>query len=108
MIRWPGHIKPGSVSNDIVSHLDWLPTFAAMAGEPDIKQKFLKGHTIGAKTFKVHIDGFNQLDHITGKAPSARSEERRVGNECVSTCRSRWSPDDSQKKTNKSNKIRNK
>src|SRR3546814_11315943 len=72
MIRWPGHIKPGSVSNDIVSHLDWLPTFAAMAGEPDIKQKFLKGHTIGAKTFKVHIDGFNQLDHITGKAPSAR------------------------------------
>jgi arylsulfatase len=72
MVRWPGHIKPGSVSNDIVSHLDWLPTFAAMAGEPDIKEKFLKGHKIGSKTFKVHIDGVNQLDHITGKGPSAR------------------------------------
>ncbi len=72
MIRWPGHIKAGSISNDIVSHLDWLPTFAAMAGEPDIKEKFKKGHTIGSKTFKAHIDGFNQLEHITGKAPSAR------------------------------------
>lgn len=72
LVRWPGHIKPDSVSNDIVSHLDWLPTFAAMAGAPDIKEKFLAGHTIGSKTFKVHIDGFNQLDHIAGKAPSAR------------------------------------
>jgi arylsulfatase len=72
MVRWPGHIAPGSISNDIVAHLDWLPTFAAMAGEPDIKEKLKAGHTIGSKTYKVYIDGMNQLDHITGKAPSAR------------------------------------
>ena len=72
LIRWPGHVKPGSISNDIVSHLDWMPTFAAMAGFPDLKEKMLKGHKIGSKTFKVHIDGYNQLDHITGKAPSPR------------------------------------
>ena len=72
MVRWPGHIKPGSISNDIVSHLDWLPTLAAIAGEPDIKGKFLKGHTVDGKHYKVHIDGLNQLEHITGKGASAR------------------------------------
>jgi arylsulfatase len=72
LIRWPGHIKPGSISNDIVAHLDWLPTLAAIAGEPDIKGKLLKGHEMGGRTYKNYIDGLNQLDHITGKTPSPR------------------------------------
>ena len=67
MIRWPGKIKPGSVSNEIVSGHDWLPTFLAAAGEPDIKEKLLKGHEAAGKTFKVHIDGFNQLPYLTGQ-----------------------------------------
>src|SRR5262245_13895624 len=75
MVRWPGKIKAGSVSNEIVSHLDWLPTILAAAGEPEIKAKLLKGHNAGAKTFKVHLDGYNQLPHLTGKsAKSARQE----------------------------------
>ena len=59
MVRWPGHIKPGSVSNDIMHHMDWLPTFLAAAGDPDIKQKLLDGDTIGGTTYKVHLDGYN-------------------------------------------------
>ncbi len=58
-IRWPGVIKPGTVSNDIFSHQDMLPTLLAAAGEPDIVEKVKKGHRAGAKTFKVHLDGFN-------------------------------------------------
>ncbi|HSU04485.1 MAG TPA: arylsulfatase, partial [Acetobacteraceae bacterium] len=57
-VRWPGVIKPGSVFNDIVTHQDWLPTFLAAAGEPDISKKLLEGHTVGDKTCKVHIDGY--------------------------------------------------
>ena len=72
LVRWPGYIKPGSVSNGIVSHLDWLPTLASIAGEPEIKEKLLKGHEMGGRTYKVHIDGMNQHDHITGKSESAR------------------------------------
>jgi arylsulfatase len=68
MVRWPGKIKPGSVSNEIVSHMDWLPTFLAAAGEPEIKEKLLKGHTAGKKTFKVHLDGDNLLHYLTGHA----------------------------------------
>jgi arylsulfatase len=67
MVRWPGVIKPGSVSNEIVSHMDWLPTFLAAAGEPDIKKKLLKGHKAGKKTFKVHLDGYNLLPYLSGK-----------------------------------------
>jgi arylsulfatase len=67
MVRWPGKIKAGSVSNEIVSHLDWLPTFAAIAGEADIKEKLKKGHKAGSKTFKVHLDGHNLLPYLTGK-----------------------------------------
>ncbi len=75
MMRWPGHIKPGQVSNEIVSGLDWLPTLLAAAGDHDIKEKLLKGHKAGDKTFKVHLDGFNQLPYLTGQEPrSARNE----------------------------------
>ncbi len=68
MVRWPGKIKPGSVSNEIMSHLDWLPTILAAAGVPDIKEKLKKGHKAGKKTFKVHLDGYNFLPYLTGKA----------------------------------------
>jgi arylsulfatase len=74
-IRWPGHIQPGTVYNDIVSGLDWLPTLVAAAGDPDIKVKLVKGHQVGNKTFKVHLDGYNQLPYFTGQQPkSARRE----------------------------------
>jgi len=67
MVRWPGKIKAGTVSNEIVHHHDWLPTFLAMAGEPDIVEKCKKGYKAGDKTFKVHMDGFNLLPYLTGK-----------------------------------------
>src|SRR3989440_3871642 len=67
MIRWPDHIKPGQVSNEIFSALDWNPTLLAAAGVPDIKERLLKGHKAGAKTFKVHQDGYNQLPYLTGQ-----------------------------------------
>jgi arylsulfatase A-like enzyme len=75
MVRWPGQIKPGSVSNEIVSHLDWLPTLLAIAGEPDIKEKLKKGHKAGAKKFKVHLDGYNLLPYLTGKTKKSEREE---------------------------------
>ncbi len=67
MIRWPDAISPGRVSNEIVSHHDWLPTFLAAAGEPDIVRKLQAGHQVGAETFKVHIDGFNLLPYLKGE-----------------------------------------
>jgi arylsulfatase len=67
VIRWPGRIKPGSISNEIVSGHDWLQTFLAAAGEPDIKERLLKGHEAAGKTFKVHLDGHNQLPYLTGQ-----------------------------------------
>jgi arylsulfatase len=67
VIRWPGKIPAGVVSNEIVHHHDWLPTFLAMAGEPDIVEKCKKGHEAAGKTFKVHLDGYNLLPYLTGK-----------------------------------------
>jgi arylsulfatase len=75
LIRWPGRVQPGSVSNEIVSGLDWLPTLMAAAGDPDIKEKLLKGHQAGNKTFKVHLDGYNQLPYLTGQQPHSAREE---------------------------------
>ena len=65
--RWPGKIKAGTVLNGIVSHQEWLPTLLAAAGDPDINAKLLKGHKVGSKTFKCHIDGFNMLPYLTGE-----------------------------------------
>jgi arylsulfatase len=75
MVRWPGKIKAGSVSNQMISHMDWLPTILAAAGEPDIKEKLLTGHKAGAKTFKVHLDGYNQLPFLTGKTDKGPRDE---------------------------------
>ncbi|MCV5233159.1 sulfatase-like hydrolase/transferase, partial [Escherichia coli] len=61
MVRWPGKIKAGSVSNDIMHHMDWMPTFVAAAGDDNIKEKLLKGYSAGDKKFKVHLDGYNFL-----------------------------------------------
>jgi arylsulfatase A-like enzyme len=74
MVRWPGKIKPGSVSNEIVGHHDWLPTFLAMAGDADVKGKLLKGHTIGETTYKVHLDGENLVPYLTGQAEKSPRE----------------------------------
>jgi len=74
MVRWPGHIKPGAVSNEIVSHLDWMPTLVAAAGDPDITTKLLKGYKVGNTTYKVHLDGYNLLPYLTGQAPKGPRE----------------------------------
>jgi arylsulfatase len=68
MVRWPGKIKAGSWSNEIMHHMDWLPTFLAIAGEPDIKAK-LKAGSVSAinRTYKVHLDGYNFLPYLTGQ-----------------------------------------
>src|ERR1700757_1751951 len=66
-VRWPGKVPAGVVVNDIVQHHDWLPTFLAAPGEPDIVEKLKKGHKAGDKTFKVHIDGYNLLAFLTTK-----------------------------------------
>jgi arylsulfatase A-like enzyme len=67
MFRWPGKIKPGMVSNGIVSHLDMLPTILAMAGDPDITNKLLKGYKVGDMNYKVHLDGYNLVPYLTGQ-----------------------------------------
>jgi arylsulfatase A-like enzyme len=74
VMRWPGKIPAGVVSNDIVAHHDWLPTILAAAGEPHIKEKLLNGHQAAGKTFKVHLDGFNLLPFLTGKEKKSPRE----------------------------------
>ncbi len=72
--RWPGKIQPGRVENGIFSGLDWLPTLTAIAGNSDIKNQLLKGTKLGDRVYKNHLDGYNQLDCLLGKSPSARHE----------------------------------
>jgi len=74
MIRWPGQIPAGKIESGIISGLDWFPTFVAAAGNPNIKEELLQGKQIGDRTYKVHLDSYNQLDLLTGKGPSARHE----------------------------------
>ena len=71
MVRWPGHIKAGMVSNEIVAHLDWAPTLLAAAGVPDVKEQLAKGMKVGDATFKVHLDGYNLLPYLTGQVPKS-------------------------------------
>ena len=75
LIRWPGRIQPGSVANEMVSGLDWMPTLLAAVGEPGIKEKLLTGYQAGNKTFKVHLDGFNQLPYLTGQQPNGARKQ---------------------------------
>jgi arylsulfatase A-like enzyme len=74
MVRWPGHIKAGSVSNDIVAALDWLPTLVAIGGDSQVKDKLLKGDTVGGMTYHVHLDGDNLVPYLTGQAPKSPRE----------------------------------
>jgi arylsulfatase len=74
MIRWPGKVPAGKIENGIISGLDWFPTFAAAAGNPNIVAELKQGKKIGDTTYKVHLDGYNQMDLITGKGPSSRHE----------------------------------
>ena len=67
LVRWPGQIPAGEVSNEIVHHNDWLPTFVAAAGDPDVTAKLLTGHKAGDMTYKIHLDGHNLLPYLTGK-----------------------------------------
>ena len=75
VVRWPGHIKADSVSNEIVHHMDWLPTFLAAAGEPDVTEKLLKGHKAAGRKFKVHLDGYNILPMLTGETDKSPRKE---------------------------------
>ena len=74
-VRWPGKFTAGVTLNGIVSHEDWLPTFAAAAGEPDIKGKLATGTQLIGRTYRNYIDGYNQLDYLTGKAKESPRQE---------------------------------
>ena len=74
ILRWPGKVPDGKVENQIVSGLDWFPTLVAAAGNPNIVEELKKGKQLGDRTYKVHLDGYNQMDLITGKGPSKRNE----------------------------------
>ena len=71
VVRWPGKIPAGVVSNEIMSHLDWMPTLAAAAGDTNLKQNLLKGTRIGSKKAKLHLDGYNFLPYLTGEVDKA-------------------------------------
>lgn len=75
VVRWPGVVKPGTIINDIVSHEDWLPSFVAAAGDPDIKTKLLTGVKYGDKTFKTHLDGYNMMPFFKGETPKGPRHE---------------------------------
>jgi arylsulfatase len=74
IVRWPGHVPAGTVENGIMSGLDWFPTFVAAAGDPNIVEELKKGKQLGDRSYKVLLDGYNQLDFLAGKAPSKRKE----------------------------------
>jgi arylsulfatase len=74
MIRWPGKVPAGKVESGIISGLDWFPTFLAAAGNPNIVSELKQGKSLAGTKYKVHLDGYNQMDLITGKGPSNRHE----------------------------------
>jgi arylsulfatase len=87
ILRWPGHVPADSVQNGIFSGLDWFPTFVAAAGNPNITEQLLKGVKIGDQTYTNHLDGFNQMEAITGKGASARHEIFYLGESTVGAVR---------------------
>ncbi len=74
MIRWPGHIKPGTIVDGMFASYDWFPTLVAAAGDANIKDELLKGYKTTSMTYKVHLDGYNQLDFLQGKGDNQRKE----------------------------------
>jgi arylsulfatase A-like enzyme len=85
--RWPGHIPADSVQNGIISGLDWLPTFVSIAGNPNITEQLLKGVKIGDRTYKNHLDGYDQTAMLTGKGPSNRHEIFYLGESSLGAVR---------------------
>lgn len=75
IVRWPGVIKPGTVTTELMSHNDWIPTFASIAGEPDIVNKLLKGYTANGKNYKIHLDGFDQSNFLRGKTQKSARDK---------------------------------
>lgn len=75
LLRWPGQIKAGSISNEIMSGMDWFPTFLAAAGNADVKEQLKKGKTVNGRSYKVHLDGYNFLPHLTGKVKDGPRKE---------------------------------
>jgi arylsulfatase len=75
MVRWPGRIKPGTVSNEVMSHMDWMPTLLAAAGVPDVKDALLEGYKVGATSYRVHLDGYDFLPYLTGEATKSPRQE---------------------------------
>jgi arylsulfatase A-like enzyme len=74
MVRWPGKIKPGRVSNQIISHLDWMPTLASVAGDNQVSEKLRAGYQVGDMNYKVHLDGFDLVPYLTGKSDKSPRE----------------------------------
>ena len=87
ILRWPGKVPADTVQNGIFSGLDWFPTFLAAAGNPNITDELLKGVKLGDRTYKNHLDGYNQMDMITGKGPSKRHEIFYLGESTVGAVR---------------------
>ncbi|MEP1470048.1 MAG: arylsulfatase [Halieaceae bacterium] len=75
MVRWPGTVKPGSISNSVMSHLDWVPTLMAAVGDSEIKSDLKAGKRVGGKEFKVHLDGYNFMPYFSGKEETAPRRE---------------------------------
>ena len=90
MVRWPGKIKPGTVSNEMFSGLDWFPTLVAAAGDKDVKERLLNGTDLGGKTFKVHLDGYNQLPYLLGEQPKGNRREFYYFNDDAKLVGLRW------------------
>jgi len=87
ILRWPGHVPADSVANGIISGMDWFPTFLTAAGDPNITDELLKGWTYGDRTYKNHLDGYDQTAMITGKGPSTRHEIFYLGESTVGAVR---------------------
>src|SRR5262249_13623207 len=74
VLRWPGHVAAGRVENGIISGLDWFPTLVAAAGDSNIVDELKKGKYLGDRSYRVHLDGYNQLEFLAGHTPSKRNE----------------------------------
>ena len=74
-VRWPGKIAAGSISNEIMHHMDWLPTFAAVAGDASVKEQLLEGYEAIGREYRIHLDGYNFLPYLTGRAESTPRDE---------------------------------
>jgi arylsulfatase len=89
-IRWPGKFPAGVTLNGLVSHEDWLPTFAAAAGDLDVKARLLKGADVNGRRYRAHLDGYNQLDYLMGKTDKSPRQEFWYVNDDGQVVAARW------------------